>query len=108
MAPDTFNAHQQRRIDWSPRPVIARAYLDQLDRSNILAAERRQALADLLDRTDQALSEGTRTDAAVAVAGQLDTAAAALERDSAGAGIGNQRRLRALSETLANLAERLR
>ena len=106
MAPATFNAQQQRRIDWSPRPVIARAYLDQLDRSNTLAAERRQALADLLDRTDQALSEGTRTDAAVA--GQLDTAAAALERDSAGAGIGNQRRLRALSETLANLAERLR
>ena len=106
VAPDTFNAQQQRRIDWSPRPVIARAYLDQLDRSNTLAAERRQALADLLDRTDQALSEGTRTDAAVA--GQLDTAAAALERDSAGAGIGNQRRLRALSETLANLADRLR
>ena len=105
VAPDTFNAQQQRRIDWSARPVVARAYLDQLGRSDTLSAERGVALSDLLDRTDQMLADGTRP---AAIAEQLDTAAAALERDSAGAGGRNQRRLRSLAETLTSLAERLR
>ncbi|MEO2197153.1 MAG: DUF305 domain-containing protein [bacterium] len=105
VAPESFNAQQQRRIDWSPRPVIGRAYLDQLGRSNAIAAERRQALSDLLDRTDQVLVDGAED---AALAGQLDAAAAALERDSPGAATANQRRLRALSESLTNLAERLR
>jgi hypothetical protein len=106
VAPDTFNAQQQRRIEWSPRPVIARAYLDQLGRSNTIEAERGVALSDLLDRADQLLTDGSRTDAAIAE--QLDTAAAALERDSADADGGSQGRLRSLAETLMGLAERLR
>ena len=106
VAPARFNAQQQRRIDWSPRPMIARAYLDQLGRSDTLASARREALADLLDRTDQRLADGTQTDPAVAA--ELDTAAAALERDSAGASSRTQSRLRALAETLTSLAERLR
>ena len=106
VAPATFNAQQQRRIDWPARPLVARVYLDQLGRSDAIAAERRVALSDLLDRTDQTLADGSRTDAAIAE--QLDTAAAALERDSAGASGRNQKRLRSLAETLPNLAERLR
>ena len=106
VAPATFNAQQQRRIDWPARPLVARVYLDQLGRSDAIAAERRVALSDLLDRTDQTLADGSRTDAAIAE--QLDTAAAALERDSAGARGRNQKRLRSLAETLTNLAERLR
>ena len=31
IAPAAFNAQQQRAIDWPVRPVIARAYLDQLE-----------------------------------------------------------------------------
>ena len=106
VAPATFNAQQQRRIDWPARPLVARVYLDQLGRSDAIAAERRVALSDLLDRTDQTLADGSRTDAAIAE--QLDTAAAALERDSAGASGRNQKRLRSLAETLTSLAERLR
>jgi len=106
VAPATFNAQQQRRIDWPARPLVARVYLDQLGRSDAIAAERRVALSDLLDRTDQMLADGSRTDAAIAE--QLDTAAAALERDSAGASGRNQKRLRSLAETLTSLAERLR
>ena len=106
VAPATFNAQQQRRIDWPARPLVARVYLDQLGRSDAIAAERRVALSDLLGRTDQMLADGSRTDAAIAE--QLDTAAAALERDSAGASGRNQKRLRSLAETLTNLAERLR
>jgi len=106
VAPDTLNVQQQRRINWSARPVVARAYLDQLGRRDAVAAERVEALSDLLDRTDQALADGTRTDAAIAE--QLDTAAATLERDSAAASGQNQTRLRSLAETLTTLAERLR
>ena len=106
VAPDRFNAQQQRRVDWSARPVVARAYLDQLGRSDTIAAERGVALSDLLDRTDQLLADGTRSDAALAE--QLDTAAGALERDSVSASGRNQSRLRALAQTLTSLAERLR
>ena len=106
VAPDRFNAQQQRRIEWSARPVVARAYLDQLSRSDTVSAERVGALSDLLDRADQRLTDGTRTDAALIE--QLDTAAAALERDSASARGRDQTRLRSLGETLTSLAERLR
>ena len=106
VAQAAFNAQQQRRIDWSGRPVVARAYLDQLDRSDTITAERRAAVSGLLDRADQGLAEGTRTDGALAE--QLATAAGALERDSAGARGRNQTRLRSLAETLRDLAERLR
>ncbi len=106
VAPDRFNAQQQRRIEWPARPVVARAYLDQLSRIDTVSAERVGALSDLLDRADQRLTDGTRTDAALIE--QLDTAAAALERDSASARGRDQARLRSLGETLTSLAERLR
>ena len=107
VAPDRFNAQHQRRIEWSTRPVVARAYLDQLSRSDTVSVERVGVLSDLLDRADQRLTDGTRTDTALIE--QLDTAAAALERDSASArGRDDQTRLRSLGETLTSLAERLR
>ena len=48
IAPPAFNAQQQRAIEWPARPVIARAYLDQLERSDP-RADRRAALSALLD-----------------------------------------------------------
>ena len=104
VAPDTFNAQQQRRVDWPARPVVARAYLDQLGRSDTLAAERRLSLSNLLDRLDRLASDGSRTDAALAA--ELDAAAAALER--AGGDGPSRKRLRALAETLTDLAASLR
>ena len=106
VAPDTFNVQQQRRINWSARPVVARAYLDQLGRRDTVAPEQIEALSDLLDRTEQILADGAQAD--VAIAEQLDTAAATLERDSVAASGQSQTRLRALAETLTTLAERLR
>jgi len=106
VAPDTFNAQQQRRIDWSPRPIIARAYLDQLERSDSLALDHRDAVSDLLDRTEEVLSE--RTPAGPGLTAQLDAAAEALARDADAAGGASQRQLRGLTETLTRLAERLR
>ena len=106
VAPDSFNAQQQWRIDWPARTVVARAYLDQLERSGTLAAERRLALSNLLDRVDRLSTEGAGGDAALAAA--LDAAAAELGGNRDGAGSRSRQRLAALAETLMNLAERLR
>ncbi len=105
VAPNAFNAQQQRRIDWSPRPVIARAYLDQLGRTDILSPDRLGAVSDLLDRTEQQLAEGGP--AAPDLVEQLETAAAALQSDATSANLAHQPRLRGLSQTLTRLAERL-
>ena len=99
--PAAFNAQQQRAIDWPVRPVIARAYLDQLERSDTLGADRRAALSTLLDRAG-----GTDTDPALAA--ELTAAAEALGDDAADAGGRTEQRLAALAETLTGLAERLR
>ena len=106
VAPDTFNAQQQRPIDWPARPVVARAYLDQLGRSETLAAERRLALSNLLDRIDRLATHGTRTDAALAA--ELSAAAAELDRDRAGGVARGRERIAALADTLTRLAARLR
>ena len=102
VAPAVFNPQQQRRIEWPARPVVARAYLDQLERDDTLPAERRTALAGLLDRVERL---GTATDAGAAA--ELRSAAAALDADAADAEGRTEQRLRGLAETLTGLAERL-
>ena len=103
VTPAAFNAQQQRRIDWPPRPVVARAYLDQLERSDTLAAERRTALSNLLGRVDEI---GSDSDAAAGA--ELAAAAAEMEDAAAEADGRSRQRLRALAGTLRGLAERLR
>ena len=103
VAPAAFNAQQQRRLEWPVRPVVGRAYLDQLGRGDTLSAARRAALSDLLDRVDRA---GGGSDSALA--GELTSAADALENDAADASGRTEQRLRGLAETLTGLAGRLR
>ena len=101
IVPAAFNAQQQRAIDWPVRPVIARAYLDQLERSDTLGADRRAALSALLDRAG-----GADTDPALAA--ELTSAAEALGEDAGAASGRTEQRLAALAETLTGLAGRLR
>ncbi len=98
-----FNAQQQRRLDWPARPVVARAWLDQLERSDALPAERRAALADLLARVEAA---GAGTDPALSA--ELTAAAEALENDAADTGGRTEQRVQGLAGTLAGIADRLR
>ena len=104
VAPATFNAQDQRRVDWPTRPVIARAYLDQLGRTDALSAGRRSALSGLLDRADAALGDG----AEAVLAGELTTAASEVRREAGAASGRSQARLEALAEVLTRLAEALR
>ena len=106
VTPAVFNAQQQRRIEWTGRPVVARAYLDQLDRSDSIGTERRVTVTDLLERLERLAEEGIRTDGTVAA--QLDITVGALERDSAAATGRTLARLSALADTLSSLADRLR
>ena len=103
VAPYTFNAQQQRRIDWPTHPVVAHAYLDQLRRNDTIAAERAAAVTDILDRM-LAVEPGN----GASTADELETIAAELTRQSATASGENQTRLRALAGTVQRLAESLR
>lgn len=105
VAPAAFNAQQQREIAWPVRPVVARAYLDQLDRSSALSAARLTELSELLDRVE-GVGSGNDPEAAAALtaaAGTLESAGAAAE-----AGGRTEQRLRALAGVLTDLAARLR
>ena len=106
VASPAFNAQQQRRIEWPARPVVARAYLDQLARSDALGADRRAALASLLDRVDEAGGAAAGTDPALAA--ELASAAQALGDDVPAARGRTGQRLTALADTLTSLAARLR
>ena len=102
VAPFTFNAQQQRRITWPVHPVVARAYLDQLGRRNVIAAERTAAVTDALDR----LLVGD-PGAGALTPDELDALAAQLTNDSANVSGRDQGRLLALAETVQGLADRL-
>jgi uncharacterized protein (DUF305 family) len=55
---DLFNPQQQFPVAWPAEPVVARAYIDQLERTNVLSES---AVADLkaaLDRSDSQLESG--------------------------------------------------
>ncbi len=106
ITPEVVNAQQQRRVDWPAKPVVARAYLDQLGRSRALTSERAEALTEALDRAEQILASGTSDKGRTS--GQLDAFATELERDSAGAGRRDQARLRSLAETVKGVADSLR
>ena len=103
VASAAFNAQQQPRLEWPVRPVVARAYLDQLERSDTLGTERRSALSDLLDRADAVGSEPMRASPRSWL--QPPKRSRATSRTPPGA---PQQRLRGLAETLRGLAERLR
>jgi hypothetical protein len=102
----TFNAQQQAKVTWAPTIIVARAYLDQLVRSNAVNATRAAAMRATFDRAD-AIRTGQERGAAE-VLNQLTTLAAELDRDAASASGHDAQRLRALAETLRGRAARLR
>ena len=101
-----FNAQQQPKIVWPATIVVARAYLDQLSRSNALPAVRVTSLKAAFDKAD-ALRTG-RERGAAAVLDELDTMANELEKDSASATGRDQQRMRSLAATIKGRTARLR
>ncbi|HWC74761.1 MAG TPA: hypothetical protein VG454_12570 [Gemmatimonadales bacterium] len=57
---DYFNTQDQPKITWPATFVVARAYVDQLERSNGLTADRVKAVRDALDRAEKAQGQARR------------------------------------------------
>ncbi len=96
----TVNPQQQYPVTWPAHPVVARAYMDQLARTNALPADTTSRLNAALDKATP-LVDGNRKNAAVAK--DLRSAAEAL-----GAGTGNNvQRVAALRDTLTRIADRV-
>ena len=106
-SPDAIvNSQTQRRHTWPAEPVVARAYLDQLRRSDVIPAAQAEALTTALDRAADLLASGTASDATVAA--RFDTLAATLAREGAETSGTTRTRFNALATTVEGLADRLR
>jgi hypothetical protein len=68
---DYFNTQQQRRMVWPPSYALARAYLDQLERSGGLASDRIEAARAGLAAAEH-MPAPKRGDVLTGLAGQLD------------------------------------
>ena len=99
-----FNPQQQFRVRWPAEPVVARAYLDQLERGEALSESLAADLAAALDRSAARLEDGARDED---LAAGLESLAAALEDEDRGDTVTQKRRA-ALGETLSGIAARLR
>ncbi len=100
---ERFNPQQQFPVTWPAEPVVARAYVDQLEGSGSLPASLAAALGAALDRATARLGNGARD---ARLAGELESLAADLDNGEGGA-VAAKRRT-ALAETLSGIAARLR
>jgi uncharacterized protein (DUF305 family) len=99
-----FNPQQQLQVTWPAEPVVARAYLDQLVRSEGLSESLASDLVDVLDRSAAQLESGASDKD---LAAGLEALAASLGEDGKEGDPTSTRRI-ALGETMAGIAARLR
>ncbi len=100
---DIFNPQQQFTVNWPAEPVVAHAYIDQLNRDDVLSRRLKKDLNRLLTRAESLLAEG-ETDSALAR--QLESLASEFTDEAGNSKIAE--RQRALGGTLSGLATRLR
>ncbi|MBW7932588.1 MAG: hypothetical protein H3C62_03045 [Gemmatimonadaceae bacterium] len=93
---DVNNPQTQMRNVWPAHPVVARAYLDQLERGAGLSATRIAAIRSALDAADKATGPAKRS--------AYQTLSKSLAGDVAGA--ADPSRVKALAEVIAQLAEK--
>ena len=98
-----FNPQQQFRVGWGNVPVVARAYIDQLQRGEELSASLAADLSAALDRSASRLEDGARD---ADLAARLESLATDLNTDSGNA--VTKMRMDALAETLGGIAAALR
>jgi uncharacterized protein (DUF305 family) len=98
-----FNPQQQFPVTWPAEPVVARAYVDQLERAQALSDAVRTDLAAALDSAASRLEAGASDGD---LAHRLDLLAVAL--GEGGGDTTATKRRAALAETLGGIADRLR
>ena len=99
---ERFNPQQQFKTTWPAEPVVARAYMDQLERSQPLQDSLTADLSAALDRSESQLRSGGRD---AELAASLESLAEAVG-EGGGDSITAKRR-NALADTLTGIAERL-
>ena len=103
---EEFNAQQQPKVTWPARAVVAKAYVDQLNRTQAIQPGRARAVVDAMERAEGIRSPRDR--GASAAVEQLDGLVAQLESDANAASGADKKRLMALADTLKGRAARLR
>ncbi len=103
---EDFNAQEQPKITWPATTVVARAYLDQLNRSKSLAPARATAVKQALEKIDDIRTGKERN--AAATLDQADGLATQLEADAASATGRTAERMKALAATIKGRTARLR
>ncbi|MCP3961186.1 MAG: DUF305 domain-containing protein [bacterium] len=98
-----FNPQQQFPVTWPAEPVVARAYLDQLERGEGLPESLAADLTKALDRSAARLQDGGHDKE---LAAGLESLATALGEDQGDAAA--KKRRAALGETLRGIAAKLR
>jgi hypothetical protein len=98
-----FNAQQQFAVTWPAEPVVARAYVDQLQRANALSESTVTELDAALDSAAAALDKGGSNKD---VARDLDALAKTVKKGKDGGSTAKQRA--GLVTTLGGIAARLR
>jgi hypothetical protein len=101
-----FNSQNQPKVVWPPSSAVAKAYIDQLNRTKGISAQRAKTVNDVLGKADQ-LRTGKEGSAAGTLTA-LDAAAAQVEGDAQAATGLDQKRLNALADTLRRRASSLR
>ncbi len=91
---DYFNTQDQPKITWPASFVVARAYVDQLERSNGLTALRLKAVRQELDRAEKATGQARRD--------ALNGLATALGQDAATS--SDQAKVQRLASVVTDLA----
>jgi len=98
-----FNPQQQFPVTWPAEPVVARAYVDQLERRGALSASQLSDLTGALDKATKQLASGGSN---ARLAAEMQALASGLS--SQGAKALADSRFAALSNTLNGVAAKLR
>jgi hypothetical protein len=101
-----FNSQNQPRVSWPATSAVAKAYLDQLGRTNAIAPERASAVRNALGRVDE-LRTGKERDAAARLEA-LTALASQVEADAKSRTGRDAMRLNALAGTLRGRAASMR
>ena len=99
-----LNVQGQPKVTWPANALVARAYVDQLNRTKGIQADRASAVLAAMDKVEKA-QRGKADGAALA---SLTTLATQLEGDAGSASPIDARRLRALSDLLKARAAALK
>ena len=102
---ETLNAQQQQSIEWPNRPSVARAYLDQLDRSKAIPVNRSDTLKNVLDRIEEKLATGEQDELTL---DQLNVVASDLTDKNSTLSKRDLDRVEALVQTLQGISKDLR